>query len=61
VEEKALDWLAAGVTIVLVVDPQTKTIRVYRSAQAIRVYARGLIDLGSVMTGCRLDVSDLFS
>jgi Uma2 family endonuclease len=61
VEEKALDWLAAGVTIVLVVDPQTKTIRDYRSAQEIRVYAQGLIDLGIVLAGCRLDVSELFS
>jgi Uma2 family endonuclease len=61
VEEKALDWLAAGVKIVLVVDPQTKTIRDYRSAQEIRVYAEGSIDLAIVMAGFRLDVSELFS
>ncbi len=61
VEEKALGWLAAGVTIVLVVDPQTKTIREYHSAREIRVYAQGLIDLGIVVAGCRLDVSELFS
>ncbi len=61
VEEKALNWLAAGVTIVLVVDPQTKTIRDYRSAHEIRVYAQGHIDLDIVMAGFRLDVSELFS
>ena len=61
VEEKARDWIAAGVTVVLVVDPQTKTIREYRSAQEIRVYAQGCIDLGIVMPGCQLDVSELFA
>lgn len=61
VEEKAFDWLAAGVTVVLVVDPQTKTIRDYRSPQEIRVYAEGCIDLDDVMIGCRLNVSELFS
>lgn len=60
VEQKAFDWLAAGVTVVLVVDPQTKTIRDYRSMQEVRVYVAGLIDLSHVMAGCGLDVSELF-
>lgn len=61
VEEKALDWLAAGVLIVLVVDPQTRTVREYRSPQEIRVYADGLIDLDAVLPGCQLDVVELFA
>jgi Uma2 family endonuclease len=61
VEEKALGWLSAGVAVVLVVDPQTKTIRDYRSAQEIRVYAEGNIELGEVISGYRLDVSELFA
>ncbi len=61
VEEKALDWLAAGVSVVLVVDPQTKTIRDYRSPKEIRVYAEDFIDLGQTMPGFRLDVAELFS
>jgi Uma2 family endonuclease len=60
VEEKVDDWLAAGVTVVLVVDPQTKTIREYRSMQEIRIHTDGVIDLSDVMTGCELDVSELF-
>ena len=61
VEEKALGWLSAGVAVVLVVDPQTKTIRDYRSAREIRVYAEGNIELGEVISGYRLDVSELFA
>jgi Uma2 family endonuclease len=61
VEEKAIDWLAAGVIAVLVVDPQTKTIRRYRSSKEIRVYADGHVDLSDVMPGFRLDVVELFS
>jgi Uma2 family endonuclease len=61
VEKKALDWLAAGVVVVLVVDPQTKTIRAYRSTQEIRVYAEGCIDLDDVMVGCELNVAELFA
>jgi Uma2 family endonuclease len=61
VEEKALDWLAAGVKVVLVVDPQTRTIREYRSAREIRIHDQGMLDLGSVLTGCQLDVAELFS
>jgi Uma2 family endonuclease len=60
VEEKALGWLSAGVAVVLVVDPQTKTIRDYRSAHEIHVYAEGKIDLGAVISGYHLDVSELF-
>jgi Uma2 family endonuclease len=61
VEEKVRDWLAAGVRMVLVADPQTRTVRQYCSAQQIRVYDRGTLDLGAVLVGCRLDVLDLFS
>ncbi len=61
VEEKALEWLAAGVAVVLVVDPQSKTVRDYRSAQEIRVHTNGLIDLRIVLAGFQLDVSELFS
>jgi Uma2 family endonuclease len=61
VEEKALGWLSAGVAVVLVVDPQTKTIRDYRSAQEIRVYSEGSIELDGVVSGYHLEVSELFA
>jgi len=60
VEAKALDWLAAGVIVVLVVDPQTRTIRDYRAAQEIQAYTQGSIDLGIVLPGFRLEVAELF-
>ena len=37
VEEKALRWLDAGCRMVLVVDPETRTVQVYRSADRIMV------------------------
>jgi len=60
VEAKALDWLAAGVIVVLVVDPQTRTIHDYRTAHEIRAYNDGSIDLGIVLPGFRLEVAELF-
>jgi Uma2 family endonuclease len=60
-EEKVLAWLAAGVRTVLVVDPQTKTMRRYQSADEVQVYKTGSIDLSSVIAGLVLDVSELFA
>ncbi len=60
VEEKAIDWLAAGVAVVLVVDPQTKTIREYCSSTEICIYTEDFVDLDRVMPGLRLDVLELF-
>ena len=60
VEAKAAGWLRAGVRAVLVVDPQTKSIREYRSPDQIRVYRAGFIDLGDVLPEFRLDVDELF-
>ena len=41
VESKATAWLQAGVRVVLVVDPQTNSIREYRSPAQIQVYRDG--------------------
>jgi len=61
VEAKAKDWLQAGVRVVLVVDPQTKSIREYRSPSEIRVYEQGTIDLRDVLPEFELDVAELFA
>ena len=61
IEGKVLDWLAAGALAVLVVDPQTQTVRDYRSTGTIQIYSAGSIDLGSVIQGLELNVSELFS
>lgn len=60
VESKARAWLEAGVRLVLVVDPQTRSIREYRSRTQIRVYDEGTIDLGDIVPGFRLDVAEVF-
>ena len=61
VEAKAQSWLAAGVQTVLVVDPQTSTIREYRQEGHIRVYSKGFVDMGDVLPEFQLDVGELFA
>jgi Uma2 family endonuclease len=61
VESKANAWLRAGVQVVLVVDPQTKSIREYRSFNQIQVYSEGLIDLQDVLPDFKLGVEELFA
>ena len=60
VESKATAWLQAGVRVVLVVDPQTNSIREYRSPAQIQVYRDGAIDLGDILAEFQLDVAELF-
>ncbi len=60
VEAKATAWLQAGVRVVLVVDPQTSSIREYRSPDQIHVYCDGVIELGDILKDFRLDVAELF-
>lgn len=47
--------------MVLIVDPQTKTIREYRSLAEIRVYDNGKMDLQDVLPEFELDVTELCS
>ena len=61
VEAKALAWLEAGARVVLVVDPQTTTIRDYRSPSHIEAHSDGFVDLNRVLSGFQLDVAELFT
>ena len=61
VEEKATAWVDAGVRCVLVVDPQTKSIRHYQPGSDIQLYNAGTLDLGHVLPGYRLDIDEFFS
>lgn len=61
VESKARAWLRAGVRVVLVVDPQTATVRVYRVGVEVQVDSHGLADLDDVLPGFQLDVAELFA
>ena len=61
VEEKALEWLSAGVKAVLAVDPQTRTVRHYQPGGAVQVLESGALNLGDVISGLQLELSDLFA
>ena len=62
VEGKSLSWLSAGVRMVLVADPGTKTFQVYRSAKEIAVLSMGdVLDANDVINGWKLSVEDAFA
>ena len=62
VEEKAMVWLAAGTRLVLVVDPGTRTVRLYRSDGHITVRrAQDEINAGDVVRDWTFTVGDVFS
>jgi len=61
VEEKTLAWLGAGVSVVLVVDPDTRTLRAYRDQTTIRVlYEPDELELPDVVPGFKLSIGQLF-
>jgi Uma2 family endonuclease len=62
VEEKVIQWLSAGVRMVLVVDPRKRTVTVYRSLTDITILTEGeTIDGGDVVPGWKMPVDDLFA
>ena len=61
IEEKALMWLAHGVLIVWAVDPDTRTVDVYRAGFPVVTLADGdSLDGGDVLPGFSCAVSDIF-
>jgi Uma2 family endonuclease len=58
IEEKTLQWLRAGVRVVVVVDPKTKTARVHRADSATNV--EDVIEIDDVIPGWRLSLAELF-
>ena len=62
VVEKALEWLDAGCSMVLVVDPKQRTVTVYRSREDIRILAEGdSLDGADVIPGFSLPVTEIFA
>jgi Uma2 family endonuclease len=62
VEEKVVQWLSAGVRMVLVVDPRRRIVTVYRSLTDITILTEGAtIDGGDVVPGWKMQVDDLFA
>ena len=61
VEGKAVDWLDAGVRMVIVVDPERETATIYRpSREAVMLRDDDVIDGGDVVPGWRLPLRELF-
>ena len=61
VEAKSQMWLAAGVKMVLVVDPANQTVRVYRTPSQIDVFHQDdAVDATDVVEGWKLKVADIF-
>jgi len=57
--DKALAWLAAGTHVVLVVDPATRRVTVYRSPTDVKVRARDeAVDCSDVLPGFALPASE---
>ena len=60
--EKALEWLDAGCRMVLVVDPEQRTVTVYRSREDIRILADGdTLDASDVIPGFTPSVTEIFA
>lgn len=60
VEAKAHVWLGAGAQMVVVVDPGTRTVRVYRTMESIAVLREAdELDASDVVPGWRFPVADL--
>jgi Uma2 family endonuclease len=62
VELKVTEYLDAGVRLVWVVDPHTRTVRVYKPGWEMRRLAVGdTLDGGDVLPGFTMPVGDLFA
>jgi Uma2 family endonuclease len=61
VESKAMGWVAAGATAILVLDPARGTATVYRAAGEISVFTDGQLDLSDAVPGWRVAVADFFA
>jgi Uma2 family endonuclease len=61
VEEKVIDWLAAGTRMVVVANPKKRTATVYRSATQIVILSEDqLLDGADVVPGWSIRVKDIF-
>ncbi len=60
VEEKVLDWLAAGCKMVIVIDPRKHTASVYRGPNARLLTAADTLSGDDVVPGWSVPVKELF-
>jgi len=61
VQEKAIDWLAAGTRLVLALNPRKRTVTAYRSLNDIVILNDdATLDLDDVVPGFKIAVKDIF-
>ena len=60
VQSKALNWIAAGTTALLVLDPARRSATVYRAGGDVNVLTDGDLDLSDAVPGWRVAVADFF-
>lgn len=62
VEEKVFDWLEAGTSMVLTINPRRRSVTVYRSLADITILTeKDVLDGGEVVPGFRLAVREVFA
>ena len=62
VEEKVDEWLAAGTTLVWVINPERKRVTVYRAPRSVTILtADDELDGQDVVPGFKCRVADLFT
>ncbi len=61
-QEKALEWIAAGCVAVLVLDPDERTATVYRAAGDAHIYGgEDEVELSDAVPGFSVTVAELFA
>lgn len=61
VEERVQDWLNAGTRMVIVVEPQTRLVKVYRSREDVTILTeKDTLSGGDVLPGWQLPVREIF-
>jgi Uma2 family endonuclease len=61
VEDKVVDWLTAGTKMVVVVNPDKRTVSVYRGASAMLLTDKDTLSGDEVVPGWSVAVKDLFA
>jgi Uma2 family endonuclease len=62
VEEKSLFWLQAGTSLLLIVDPGTRSVHVYRTVDRISVFQeQDPLDASDVVPGWKVSVGEIFA
>ena len=61
VEAKVADWLNAGTRMVIVINPRTRWVTVYRAGNSVQVYKEDdVLDAGDVVPGWTMPVREIF-